>query len=317
MKISESTFTIEANGFADGPAQPLRDYLLKHNAARVVFINHPLVKEGSREHIVTIYENGKKQVKKYPLPNWPPYTFALDTFVPIKTLPTDAWFAFNNLAALKALSKRKIGKAKHVYYWAVDFVPNRFGSSPLTKIYNKIDKTVCLKVDARIELSESALEGRNKFLELNQNASNVPTLIVPMGTWLDRTPKVKEVAWERQNIIYMGHLVERQGVEILIRACKILKEHNNKLTLDIVGGGPLLEKLIRLAKDQKIDDIVKFHGFVKDYKNVESILAKGTVAAAPYKVNSWCLSTNSTNRGAAECERTSAKRGSNNCLRYT
>jgi glycosyltransferase involved in cell wall biosynthesis len=282
MKISQSVFTIVTNGFADGPAQPLRDYLLLNKAKKLIMINHPLVAEGSNKHIVTIYEKGKQvSQKKYPAPNKPPYTFVLDPLLPLRVPPSTAWFAFNNLAALKGLRQKNRGKTKKVYYWAVDFVPNRFGNNFLTTTYNKVDRLVSQKADGRIELTQTALEQRPDYLNLDKSHM-APALVAPMGTWLDRTPKAGPKAWQQKKVVYLGHLVERQGVATLVNALGILIKKEPSVTAEIVGGGPLLADLKNLAKKLGIDKQVTFHGFVKDHKDVEAILASGTVAAAPY-----------------------------------
>jgi hypothetical protein len=54
-KIKHSTFTIAYNGSTDGPAQPLRDYLLAQGSKKVIMIAHPLVPEGTNKHIITQY----------------------------------------------------------------------------------------------------------------------------------------------------------------------------------------------------------------------------------------------------------------------
>src|SRR5262249_30980455 len=45
------TFAIASNGFAEGPAQALRDYLVSRGA-RVVTIFHPLTPEQGRRHVI-------------------------------------------------------------------------------------------------------------------------------------------------------------------------------------------------------------------------------------------------------------------------
>lgn len=282
MKITDSTFTIVANGFADGPAQPLRDYLITHKASRVIMVNHPLVAEGSNYHIVTIYDHGKQtSKKKYAMLNKPPYTFAIDPFIPFKLPISTAWFGFNNLATQRGLLRKKRGKTQKVYYWAVDFVPNRFGKNPLTKIYNMLDKNVSLKADARIELAEAAVDLRTKYLGL-EHINMAPTLTVPMGTWLDRTPKIDSNAWKAKRVVYLGHLVERQGVATLIKALGMIMKQDSGIEADIIGGGPLADELRALSKKLGIAERVKFHGFIKEHKDVEALLAKATLAVAPY-----------------------------------
>lgn len=283
MKLEQSTFTIVTNGFADGPAQPLRDHLVEKGARRVVMISHPLVAEGDDHHVVTCYENGALiGERSRRLPNKPPYTFAFDPFFPARLDPSDVWFGFNNLAALRGLRRRRRGATQKVCYWAVDFVPNRFGArNPLTAVYNRVDRRASLASDLRVELSEAASEGRSESLGLDKEKM-APVTIAPMGTWLGRTPKAGAEAFDRRKVVFLGHLVERQGVETLLRALAIVIEKDRSVTGDIIGGGPLLEDLRALAKTLGISDRVRFHGFVADYADVERLLGQATVAAAAY-----------------------------------
>lgn len=280
-KIKNSTFTIVANGFADGPAQALRDYLISKGAVQVVTVSHPLVAEGDGNHVVNIYSRRGVKKKSYKFPNKPPYTYIFDPFVPISIPKTTVWFGFNNLASYRGLYRRNRGKADKVIYWAVDFVPDRFGPGFLTKLYNLIDRKVSYKVDARIELAETGLKGRNKYLGLNIDKM-APAYVSPMGSWLKRTPKTTKYSWEKQKVVYLGHLVERQGVATLINATDVLLKKGIEIEVDIIGSGPLEQELKQLVKKQKLQDRITFHGFIESHKEVENILALSTIAAAPY-----------------------------------
>lgn len=283
LYIEESTFTIVANGFADGPAQALRDYLIKKGAKRVITVAHPLVPEGSNEHVTTVYENGEvKKVRSRKLPHKPPYTYMQDPFVPMRLPADDVWFGFNNLACMRGLARRKMGRTKKVVYWAVDFSPQRFGPGAATKAYDKVDSIVARNADARVELSRAALDGRTEYLHLDKK-SMAAGVVIPMGAWLDRTEKTTAANWKAKKLVYLGHLVERQGVDTLVRAAEILIKSKQIKSLEVVGAGPMLEDLKKLAKTLKVDKYVTFHGFVKDHRDVEKILASGTVAVAPYK----------------------------------
>ncbi|MDQ5972169.1 MAG: hypothetical protein QG553_328 [Patescibacteria group bacterium] len=282
MKINQSTFTIVANGFADGPAQALRDYLIKHDAKRVITIAHPLVPEGDNSHIKTVYSGGRTSTQTIRMPHKPPYTYLFDPFIPARLPKSTAWFGFNNLACLRGLAQRKVGRTEKVFYWAVDFVVDRFGEeSPSTKAYNKVDRLVAKKADGRVELSSVGVKGRNKYLGI-ADQKHAPTHVVPMGAWLDRTPKVGSKAWSKHKIVYLGHLVERQGVAMLIDAAKELARQDVKFSIEIIGSGPLEKQLRKKAKDLGLAKQIKFHGFVKSHKEVEKILASATIAAAPY-----------------------------------
>jgi glycosyltransferase involved in cell wall biosynthesis len=283
-RIDESTFVIATNGYADGPAQALRDYLLACHARQVTMVSHPLVAEGPNEHLVTTHAGGSTSRKTYRLPNRPPYTYLFDPFVPVRLPASTAWFGFNNLAALRGLLRRMLGKSEAVYYWAVDFVPQRFGRGPVTGAYNLIDRLACTRADARIELTEAALRGRTKALGLNADAM-APAIVMPMGAWVARTPKASPDSWSEPRLVFLGHLVERQGVATLLQSFALLRDKRPDIRLDVIGGGPLESRLRALAGTLRVDADVEFHGFVNDHNEVESILARGTIAVAPYVKN--------------------------------
>ena len=281
-RIDESTFVIASNGYAEGPAQALRDFLVANGARRVTTVDHPLVAEGRGEHVVTAFAGGRTSTKRYRLPNLPPYTYLLDPFVPLRLPVSTAWFGFNNLAALRGLVRRRRGATGAVYYWAVDYVPRRFGDGAATRAYERLDRLVCTNVDARIELADAARDARSHALRLDPE-KHAPAVVVPMGAWLGRAPQATAASWPEQRLVFLGHLVERQGVDSLLRSLPRLVAEHPRVRLDVVGGGPLEDGLRRLARTLGVADRVELHGFVKDHRAVEAILGRSTIALAPYR----------------------------------
>jgi glycosyltransferase involved in cell wall biosynthesis len=62
-------------------------------------------------------------------------------------------------------------------------------------------------------------------------------------------------------LLFVGRLVKRKGVDVLLRAVKIL-ESDSRLTVRIVGGGPELDELRLLSKALGVDRQVTFDGVV-------------------------------------------------------
>jgi glycosyltransferase involved in cell wall biosynthesis len=100
-----------------------------------------------------------------------------------------------------------------------------------------------------------------------------------MGAWLDRVPTTSPDAYERRRVVFLGHLVARQGVDLLLDALSLLKD----VGADVIGSGPMDQALRCRAVELGLADAVRFRGFVPDHRDVESMLAQASIAVAPYR----------------------------------
>lgn len=183
------------------------------------------------------------------------------------------------------IAARARGRAGAVVYWAVDFVPDRFGAgSPLTRAYDRLDRWVCRHADHWVDLSRPALEGRAARHGFGP-AETAHARVVPVGVWLDRVPTVTEDGWRARRVAFLGHLVPRQGVAQLVEAIALLRRRGDDVTLAIAGHGPQEEELRRGVAALGMGDAVRFHGFLSDHRDVEAFLATASVAAAPYETS--------------------------------
>jgi glycosyltransferase involved in cell wall biosynthesis len=281
--VSASTFVVAWNGSTDTPpASSVREFLRRHGARRVTTIQHPLVPEDGRCHRIITYDHGREAHRRtLRLPSRPPYTYALDPLIPPLAPSADVWIAFNNLAAAKGLVQRSLGRAGKVLYWPIDFVPDRFGNGVVTRAYDRLDAYCCRHVDARIEVTRVARDARNDRHELVPTEV-APTEVLPLGAWSARPPVVPVDGWRRRRVIWIGHLVERQGVPMLLDALAVLKRRGVAFTAAIAGHGPLLGALEAQTARLALDDRVEFVGFIGDPEEVERFVASGSVAVAPY-----------------------------------
>ena len=279
-QVAGSSFAIVANGHADGPAQARRDHLVERGA-RIVMVTHPLLPEHGKRHVVTTFEHGRKvKVRTRWTPFRPPLSYALDPLVPLVHGPVDTWFGFNPLAATRGLVQRRLRRATAVVLWSVDFTPDRFGEDAfLTRSYDGLDRLACRHADARVELSAHARDARDARLGLG---AATPVHIVPMGAWLARTPVVPADGFEARRVVFLGHLTEGRGTAALLDALALLRSRGSRLDLDVIGDGDQLPALRRQAARLGLAEAVRFHGYVADHREVERLLAEGSVAAAPY-----------------------------------
>ena len=81
-------------------------------------------------------------------------------------------------------------------------------------------------------------------------------------------------------IAFVGRLVPKKGLEILIRALSYLKRGGMEFTLEVVGSGPLENELKTLVGQQGVEDSIHWHG-VQPPENVRAILRQSSCLCAP------------------------------------
>lgn len=276
--IADSSFLIVANGTPDSPpASGVRDFLAVH-ARELTTVFHPLNPDDPPLHRVAHWQRGNQVLDRtFRRPSRPPFTYVLDAVAPLVRPRVDAWIGFSNLSAAHGIARRRVGLAGKVAYWAVDFVPDRFGSgSPLSRVYDYVDRLASRGADLRVELTSAARDARAERLELGADAA--PAHVAPVGIWLDRIERAPEDGWTKRKVVFIGHLVQRQGVGTLIEAVALLPD----VTLDIAGRGPEETALRDLVERRGLQDRVTFLGFLSDHRAVEQLVASASVAAAPY-----------------------------------
>src|SRR5262249_31326711 len=71
---------------------------------------------------------------------------------------------------------------------------------------------------------------------------------------------------EPVRIVTVGRLVEKKGIEYVIRALARVASRHPRLRYDVIGDGPLRRPLEQLAREQSLGDILQFHGSVSGEK---------------------------------------------------
>ncbi len=121
--------------------------------------------------------------------------------------------------------------------------------------------------------------GKNSYMNEFKIDSN-KAVVVYNGIGLDKIEngiKKQKIETNPYNITYIGRLNSVKGVDLLLRATKILKEKHN-IKISIVGDGEERKTLENLADTLKIDDIVSFYGQQKD---VAPFLDKASIFVYP------------------------------------
>ena len=99
---------------------------------------------------------------------------------------------------------------------------------------------------------------------LREYVRRVDTVTIPFGAAARNQGAISTSARSAEDpfeLLFVGRLVKRKGVDVLLHAAKIL-ENDNRFHLRIVGGGPELESLKSLASQLGTQGNVSFDGVV-------------------------------------------------------
>lgn len=109
-----------------------------------------------------------------------------------------------------------------------------------------------------------------------------PISIIPMGTDLENT-FVPNLAVKRlpNQLLFVGRLVEKKGVEYLLQALVEVRKVHPDMTLVIAGSGPLRGKLETLALELGLSGHVRFAGRL-EHAELVRLYQESTLAVFPF-----------------------------------
>lgn len=269
-----------------GPPQDIRDYFLR-KVKYIYYIEHPFPSADDKRSSLTIYENGYIIKQIFTPRLFGPQIFyyiahILITifFLQISKRTFDLCIALDNLNTLSVLPYKKLGKIKKLIFYTIDYIPERFPNKILNTIYHWIDKIACYQSDAIWILSEVMKEERIKN-NINPQKS-APSVLLPMGAHLNRINILPIQKINKFNLVYLGSLIEKQGVQIILEALPTILKKFPKVKLIIIGDGEYKQTLEEKVKLLNLHKHVMFKGFLTTHEEVEKILCKSGIGLAPY-----------------------------------
>lgn len=270
----------------------IRNFLLKR-IGKVTYIDHPFLQsQGVSSDFpasqIRIYNQGIKTYQltspKLKLPTlilFPYQLFLTMLFIILKPMKYDLCIACDNLSLISVFLLRKIGFVKRLVYYTVDYSPKRYANPLLNSLYHHMDRLACMISDVNWVVVEDMISAKA------QNGLNllkcVPFQVVPIGfNRKEISPKPIEKV-NRFNLIFVGILFEKQGVQLTIKALPKLIEKFPKITLTIIGSGPYEAQIKNLVKRHKLESYVKFTGYINNHQEVVKYLTDhGGVGLATY-----------------------------------
>lgn len=284
---------IVAHKYLTQPDDELIVYLNDQRKSKVLHIYHSFPDVLDRCSFFRLYEQGELvaqgQTKDYRA--WPePMIYLKELFFTVKWIvqSKDVWdryIGMDGLCTLFGNLLRGLGKVRYTVFWAMDFVPQRrFPSKLKNLIYEVINKHGCLNADEMWDLSPRMVEARDLFVGIKPTAYRKHR-VVPYGVWLSRIPHYSNDNCEQHTLVFMGHLLEKQGVQLVIKAMPMILERMPDFKFKIIGDGSYRHVLENLSKQLNVAERCFFVGKVEKITQLESEIARCALAIAPYIKN--------------------------------
>lgn len=286
MNFEEQKFIIATHQMVYGAPQALKDYLIQKNTKELVFIGLPLHQQ--RMTFFEVYKKNKKFVNKSFLRKFSFgfLDYILDFFTVFylvfkQNQKYDYFLGVDGLNCLAGLLLKKMKKINCVVFYSIDFVPIRFKNKILNYIFHSIEKICVNKSDLVWNVSPRIAEGREQFLQI----PNDPThqIVVPIGIWNKNIKKRDFKDVKKHQLLFVGHLLEKQGVQIVLDAIPYIVKKIPDFKFIVVGGGEYLDILKKKAKVLCIEKYVEFMGWVNDRPALDGMMSESACAIAVYK----------------------------------
>jgi glycosyltransferase involved in cell wall biosynthesis len=110
------------------------------------------------------------------------------------------------------------------------------------------------------------------------------------------TPDPAVARTPEPTFLYVGRLKRYKGVDTAVRAIALARERGRTLRLDIAGEGDDRDRLVALVRRLRLDDVVRFRGFVPE-ADKRALLRRAWAVVLPSAKEGWGIS----NVEAAAC----------------
>jgi glycosyltransferase involved in cell wall biosynthesis len=288
---------IVAHKYLTQPDDELVVYLNNKQYSYILHIMHSFSDAPDRCSYYRLYKKGKlvKEYRGKDYKNLPePILYLKELLVTIRYIYSanrsyDTYIGMDGLCVMFGRILKFFRKVKKVVFWSMDFVPeNRFQGGWKNKIYHWINTSGYKGTDEMWDLSPRMLEAREKFLGIKKSDYKSHK-VVPYGMWIDKVKTYSYDEIDPYTIVFMGHLLAKQGVQLILESLPDIVKLYPKIKFKIIGGGSYKDELEKIANDYGVMKYCHFLGKIDNIRDLEYEVAKSTIAVAPYikKLDTW------------------------------
>jgi glycosyltransferase involved in cell wall biosynthesis len=283
--LKRARITVVAHVRTSGLADDLAKYLIPI-ADEVLLIRHSLVHQRPALSSYQFYRKGclvKERQVEIHLPEiirWMSDTLFTLIWSARFQAGSDAFIGLGALNAFAGLILKMAFVTRRSIYWAIDFSPRRFANVVLDLIFHTIDDLSSQMSDETWTVSKRIADAhKERLLGRLLRSDRVKRKIVPIGVGGLSISNKRRLP---SRLIFIGHVLEKQGLQLAIEALGLLQEDFEDIDLAVIGDGPYLPDIRRLVSDRRLEKRVHFYGFIESDEEVELALSTACVGLAPY-----------------------------------
>lgn len=288
--MSNRNVVIVAHKLHTTPDDDLIAYLNGTSATNVLHICHSFSDTPDRRSYCRWYCAGKllKQDRSPDYRRLPePLIYVKELFFTIRwvsdsTVAWDRYIGMDGLCTLFGLMLRAAGRLRSVTFWNIDFVPRgRFAQPWKNAVYRLVNRFSALRVDEMWDHTDLMVKEKQRIVGLGPDQYRSHR-VVPLCVWTDRIRRFNYDDCDRHTLAFMGHLIEKQGVQLVLRAVPRIVEQVPDFRLKVIGNGAYEAHLRMLAKQLGVERSIEFVGRIEDDEEMERELACCGAGIAPY-----------------------------------
>lgn len=191
----------------------------------------------------------------------------------------DLFIAVEGVNAIMGIILRSIGITDSVIYCVEDYMPKRFENPMANGVFHLLDQ-ICVRFSDFAWNHSPRVKQTRERLHGPQNGA--VQLSVPMAC-PEPIEKIREVRRGKTDVVYIGNLHEKFGVELLVRAFARVISRIPDATLHIIGDGIARGKIERYIRENNLLDRVRTYGILHN-EEADKIVASSRIGVAPYLI---------------------------------
>ena len=144
----------------------------------------------------------------------------------------------------------------------------KFGNFFLRTLINLYEKTIVRYIlknsDHVIAVSDGV---KNHIFTLSKS---LDITVIPNGVDLDefKAKPIDKLDSDLCMVTFIGRLIQNKGIQYVIQAAPSIITSNNNIRFQIVGEGPLKEKMLKLVDELNLTDYFSFLGWVPSVREI-------------------------------------------------